>query len=251
MKTTDANRRNNKTVTIWIVILGVFAVIIALLITAILPTKAKLTTDMAQGFFSPIIAFELARTPMDLAFLTGADDSLIALRDSMRAGLRWDMLFPFLYGGFILLLLIKALRTEGDKTEFTTKAGVLFAFAIPFADLAENWAMLRILDALDAQEELTGRLLANLELTTWIKWLLIGMAFGMLMVHFYTQTKNNVSNQMMPAIMAAFCFFSTLAAFFTLSPVLGEVMALSVVICIAYFLIKNSRELLLHIKNSP
>lgn len=240
--------KNNKRITAAIVMLGVLTVVVALVITFIMPTKTSLTHNMAQGFFTPVIAFELARTPMDLAFITGADAATTELRNAFRTGLQWDMLFPFLYGGFILLLLIKALRSEGEHTETTTKLGVLFAFTIPFTDLLENWAMLRILNVLDAQGTFTGRILANLELTTWLKWLFIGLAFGMLMIHFYTQTKNKVSNQTMPAVMAGFCFVSTLAAFTTLSPLMGEIMGLSVVICIAYFLIKNSRELLLHIK---
>lgn len=232
----------------YIVILGALAAAVGICITLLLPAKASI----AEGFFTPIIAFELARSPDDLTFLMGSSESASMMRQQFYDGITWDMLFPFLYGGFIFLLLVKALRIEADSQQWTTKLGVVSAATIPFFDVAENAAMLQILNALSAQGAIMPRFLQHLQLTTWLKWLAIGIAFGMLMLHFYTQARTQKTTKHIASMLVSgLCFCVTLAAFFTLHPLLGELMALSVVLCIAFFLVTNSRELIGNIKRMP
>ena len=51
------------------------------------------------GFRTPVIALELARTPADLAFVTGP--AAAGHRAQLWAGQRVDVLFPFAYAGLL------------------------------------------------------------------------------------------------------------------------------------------------------
>lgn len=230
-------------VTKCIVLFGVLAAVIAVVMTFILPMQTQLGTPMRQGFLTPIIAFELAQFSQDLAFITGNEASTSVLIAKFYHGLKWDMLFPFLYGSFILLLLIKALRLEKNKA-ITTKIGALFALIIPVTDIAENMAMLNILDAMSNEESITDSLLMCLHITTWLKWFCIAFSFGFLMLHFYRNKQLVQRKKWLPIAVCGLNFFSTLGAFLYKNPILAELMGFSVVLCIAYFLVTNSRELI-------
>ncbi len=153
---------------------GVAAIATILLSVAllfVLPSSA----DLANGWKTPIIAFELARTEVDLAFLAGGQGA--ALRDAMDAGNRIDFFFPFAYGGLLALLLLRhALRGCGAAW-----LGLMAALVTIPADVTENIVLLRITDALGAATS-TTELLGLLTLATWAKWGAIGVAMGALFV---------------------------------------------------------------------
>lgn len=229
--------------------MGVLATIVAVIIALLLPT----TAPMADGYITPVIAFELAQTTEELQFLSGGSNAAIMRRGQFYDGLAWDMLFPWLYGGFIFLLLVKALRAEGSQQRKSTKMGVVAAMLIPLCDMAENMSMIRIIDAFNTPQLITHGMLSDelvtgLQITTWAKWLMIGGAMTMLMVHFVRHRYDDMKKPRMAIAVSGFCGVSTLAAFVSRSPILGEIMGLSVVLCIAYFLVSNSRELLHYVR---
>lgn len=244
MTTSNQTMKPPITYTKWILVFGMATLAVALAAMLVLPAKAEL----AEGFFTPVVAFELARSPADLAFLTGADEQAQLMRTKMRQGLWVDALFPFCYAGFILLLLLQALRCfpiknlpKNKEILMLTKVGVLLAVLLPFLDFAENYQMLHILNHLDKHTAPPDMLMQNLHFATWIKWLAIGLCFGLLAVHYaYAQVDYFSKRQHLLAILCAGgCFVITLLAFYSLSAVLGEMMGLSVVVALVYFFVAN------------
>ena len=55
---------------------GLLALILAVVMLATFPAKAKLSA----GFFTPLVALEFAKTPEDVVFLTGKDSQAIEMR---------------------------------------------------------------------------------------------------------------------------------------------------------------------------
>lgn len=133
--------------------------------------------NLSEGFRTPIIAFEFARSPGDVAFLTGGDAAAAANRAKMRAGHRWDTVFPFAYAGFIACLLLH-LAARGHRWLW---------FAVPVAlliiplDLRENAVLVAITDALE-QGDPVERLLTELHIATWLKWGALGLSLAALAI---------------------------------------------------------------------
>ena len=84
-------------------IIGLFVIVLSIVIVSISPSSE----DLADGFQTPIIAFEFAQTPEDLAFLSGFGAVEIKNRQLMDTLHMWDMAYPFAYGGFLILLLLQ------------------------------------------------------------------------------------------------------------------------------------------------
>jgi hypothetical protein len=163
------NSNNNSKIELTTLIFGLFTLVVAGVMLFHFPLKA----DLADGFTTPIIAFEFATTAADLDFLTGSADSAVSNRAMMDAGHQWDMLFPFAYGGFIALLIFKLIATDHKWLwPFLLMAGLI----IPF-DINENLTLLAITDAL-AQGDDTGELLAALHIATRLKLGAIALTVG-------------------------------------------------------------------------
>ena len=84
-------------------VFGVATIVLGIIMLFVFPSSAELT----EGFRTPIIAFEFARSDADLAFLSGSGEPAKSNRTMMNAGHRWDMIFPFAYAGFVALLLLQ------------------------------------------------------------------------------------------------------------------------------------------------
>jgi len=150
-------------------VLGIAIIVIGLIMMLTFPVKANLP----EGFITPIIAFEFAKTEQDLSYLSGASETQRLNREKMNAGLKWDMAFPFVYGGFLLLLLIQQV-ISGRRIAWL---GIPFAaLIIPF-DINENLRLLDIISALN-RAETTSDILPVLHTATWLKWGAIGLAIG-------------------------------------------------------------------------
>jgi len=67
-----------------------------LAIMLISPSKA----DISEGFLTPYVAFEFAKTESDLHFLSGDGPSAIANREKLQSALHWDMVFPVAFFHF-------------------------------------------------------------------------------------------------------------------------------------------------------
>jgi len=150
---------------------GLATIVLAIIMLFTFPMSAELT----EGFRTPIIAFEFAKTEADLSFLSGSSELNRLNRESMDAGHQWDMFFPFAYAGFIALMLLKLAR-GGQGFAWL---GVLFALLIIPFDLNENQTLLQITAALEHSSSVEI-LLQELHTATWLKWGAIGISVAVL-----------------------------------------------------------------------
>ena len=187
-------------------------VAIAIVMMFIFPSKA----DLPEGFSTPIIAFEFAQSEADITYLTDTAKNAEENRHKMFTGLKWDMAFPFAYGGFIFLLILQiALAQRTNKLPW---AGLLPALLIAPFDLLENVQMLAILKAIESAA-LSAELFSNLFLATWLKWGAIGVAMGILAIAFWQiERRKSALVAAIPALATAICFFTST------NPVAAEIM---------------------------
>ncbi|MEM6930045.1 MAG: hypothetical protein AAF602_24110 [Myxococcota bacterium] len=204
----------------WVRVLLVSATAaLAVTLAVLMPAEAAL----AEGWHTPILAFELARTPADLTFLAGPDAE--PLRDAMDLGHRVDMVFPVAYG----LLLASAFAWRGFG-----RVGVMAALlAIP-ADWAENLVLIRITEELrNGGDGAAG--LALLPYATWAKWGLLAVAGGLLGVI-------NRSRAPILAGMGGLYALTATAAWATGAPRLGEAMGATVALLYIAVMIHSLRD---------
>jgi hypothetical protein len=157
-------------------LLGSTTLLLGVVMLFIFPSTAQLT----EGFRTPIIAFEFAKTDADLAFLSGSDEIARENRQKMDNGHRWDTVFPFAYAGFIALLLLH-LAARGHRWLWVA---IPIALLIIPLDLRENAVLVSITHALNSGGSVTA-LLQELHTATWLKWGALGvslaaLAFGLL-----------------------------------------------------------------------
>jgi hypothetical protein len=150
---------------------GIATVLLGVIMLFVFPSEATL----AEGFRTPIIAFEFAESEADLAFLSGTDASSRANRAMMDAGHRWDMVFPFAYAGFIALLLLH-LAARGHR--WLWLAIPVAVLIIPL-DIRENLVLTAITRALENGETIE-HLLRDLHNATWLKWGAMGASLAAL-----------------------------------------------------------------------
>jgi hypothetical protein len=144
--------------------------------TVLFGTPPEPVVPMAEGFKTPMLALEFARGFEDLVFLQG--DGAQALREHLQNTQELDRFFPIAYAGMAAVFFL-ACATSGRAIAWL---GVIVAIATIPADWAENvWVDALILAANpDFAGEAPG--LAGLQLTTWIKWGLIGAYAALLAV---------------------------------------------------------------------
>jgi hypothetical protein len=203
--------------------LGTLVLAIALLLS--FPTDAPKTTPLPQGFWTPILALEFAKTEVDLAFLTGNGHGNPAesMRAEMKRGQKIDMVFPFAYAGLLALYLLRFARA-GVKSAWI---GLVIALAIIPADLGENLVIFDILSALDNQQTLSA-LLPALHSATWLKWWSICFAAGFVAFGAFRRQMWGIA--VLGAVTAGTL---ALTAMTSTHPLVAEVMGL----CTAIFLI--------------
>lgn len=205
---------------------GVAVIILSLIILSILPASAEL----AEGFFTPIIAFEFAQFESDLGFLSGDDQDSVANRQKMDEAHQWDMIFPVAYGFFLAFILLGQV-SDGYQIAWL---GVPFALlAIPF-DILENLALIDITTALN-QNLFSTELLNSLYLRTWLKWGSIALAIFTIAI-VAIQKKEYLSGAVgiAVALLAGIGFLSGSV------PIFVELMSLSVSIFFILFIVKTS-----------
>lgn len=143
---------------------GAGMLLVGAALAVILP---RTVPKLPEGFWTPIIAFEFARAPADVAGLfTRADGSLDpVLLDAMDLGNAVDYAFLLLYGGFLATTASLVAKEAGNKYRV---AGAL-AIVAAGSDAFENGQLLAISRALrDGADYKTQ--LALLAQSTWTKW---------------------------------------------------------------------------------
>ncbi len=118
-----------------------------------------------SGWWTPIMALELARSPDDLSFLAGPDAAVH--REGLRILHIIDMVFAIAYGA---LLVAAGRLTEARSTGSAAGLAIL-------ADWLENAVIFAILGRLDSEAPVTS-LLPILAVATWTKWnaIAVGLA---------------------------------------------------------------------------
>lgn len=132
------------------------------------------SAPMADGFSSPILALELARTSQDLAFLQGPDAA--GLRAYLVGVQALDWYFPPAYAGMAAAFFLAASLERGPMPWKPVLAWIGLALAVVTipADYLENRVINQILADLGRGEDPSGRLGA-LQVATWLKWSAIGL----------------------------------------------------------------------------
>lgn len=156
-------------------LLGAATMALGVIMLFVFPSQAELS----EGFRTPIIAFEFAKSPADVEFLSGSDAIAVENREMMDEGHRWDAVFPFAYAGFIACLLLH-LASRGYRWLWLA---VPVALLIIPLDLRENAVLLAITDALEKGDPVE-HLLAELHTATWLKWGALGVSLGALAIGF-------------------------------------------------------------------
>jgi len=203
---------------------GLSTIGIGLLLLFTFPGKA----DLPEGFRTPIIAFEFAKTEADLSFLAGNGQAAKMNREKMDAGHRWDMVFPFAYGGFLSLLLLQLIAC-GHRLAWI---GIPFSLlVIPF-DINENFTLMKITEALHNSSPV-GESLAELHTATWLKWGAIGITSAVLSVGFLA------NREYWSAAVSAIAALSIAVLWASESkPIIAEVMSAVIFLFFLYFAIK-------------
>jgi len=156
-------------------VFGMATILLAIIMVFTFPASA----DLSEGFRTPILAFEFAKTEADLSFLSGNGELNKLNREKMDAGHFWDMGFPFAYSGFIALMLLQITKS-GHRFVWL---GVLFAVSIIPFDINENLILLELTKALGNSAPIEA-LLLELHIATWLKWGALGASIAVLAVGF-------------------------------------------------------------------
>jgi len=205
---------------------GLATIFLGAILLGIFPS----TAELAEGFRTPVIAFEFAKTESELSFLSGQSEISRLNREQMDAGhSTWDMVFPFAYSGFIAFLLLR-IKKQGRSFIWL---GVAFAvFIIPF-DINENLTLLQITSALAGSSSIET-LLLQLHLATWLKWGAIGASIAVL-AGGYVMNKNYLSATVaaLAAIGIATCWA------FNSEPILAELMSTFTFLFFVFFTIET------------
>lgn len=209
-------------------IFGMATLILGTVLLFTFPMSANLTS----GFQTPIIAFEFAKTEADLAFLSGNTEISRLNRTQMDAGHAWDMLFPFAYGGFIGLMLLR--NTNGGRR--FVWSSVLIAGSIVLFDINENLTLLQITDVLETSGSAEA-LLPALHLATWLKWGAIGVSITAIACAFAATKKYySATLSMITALSVAVCWASDS------KPEIAETMSMIIFLYFVAFTLRMGHE---------
>ncbi|MDX1415019.1 MAG: hypothetical protein R3293_12560 [Candidatus Promineifilaceae bacterium] len=198
-------------------LIGIGVILISLVLMVTGPQE---TGPLAEGFFTPVIAFEFAANIQDvnLIFRNESNQLIESAVSAMTFGVRLDFLFMLLYGAFLVTFAITCALLAGDRLFY---AAALAAVLAPIFDLLENLQLLSIMQQLGNGIFLSQ--LRNLHLFTWLKWGALILVF-LLLIPFF-QKAGSLGRFL--AMFAALPFVTGVLAY--LSPGLpSEIFALAV-----------------------
>lgn len=166
---------------------GFAVLVLFVLLLTMFPTEGA---DVAEGYGTPVIAFEMARSMEDLDAVFGSpDDPQRARRlEAMDLGNRWDYAFMVAYGGFILAFFLALAQDTQRRVWWLFAAlGVLAALA----DAVENGLLLQLTAQLAAGPSVSGQpvedLLSRLPYPVWCKFFSLMLAGWGLGAYLFTR----------------------------------------------------------------
>ncbi len=164
-------------------LVGLLVIATSLVLLVILPSKGP---SMAQGFVTPVIAFEFAQSTQDILGIFGETDSpeRQARVRAMDLGNQLDYLYMVLYAGFLALFSLKCTSLTGKRI-FQIPAGLAMVALV--ADALENIQLFGITARLETLD-FAPQLLA-LHWMTWAKWGSLALAFALLAPYFFKGEK--------------------------------------------------------------
>lgn len=197
--------------------IGLTVIVVSLILMNINPKEAP---AMPEGFKTPILAFEFAKTNQEVIDLFGTDAETRA--DLVRAfdlGNKVDFVYMVLYAAFLFCFARTAVTKSGHKLFY---AGSLLAGIILLGDLLENVQLLGITAVIDSGN--FDPQLALLPIFTWVKWGGLALYFLLLSPYFFT------TDALFPRIIgiASILAFALGGSAFLSRSVLNEYYALSV-----------------------
>lgn len=159
-------------------IIGIGVIIISLVLMLTGPQE---TGPMADGFFTPIIAFEFASDVHDVNLIFYSDDSQLieTAISSITFGTRLDFLFMVLYGAFLLAFSLTCASLTGNRLFYLP---AFLAILTALFDLLENLQLLSIMQQLGSGNFTTQ--IDYLHLFTWLKWGTLSAIFLLLIPFF-------------------------------------------------------------------
>ncbi|MEO0367473.1 MAG: hypothetical protein AAF197_01670 [Pseudomonadota bacterium] len=206
--------------TLFTIYAGLSTVILSLVLMVVLPSEA----DLAEGFVTPILAFEFATKTSDLAFLSAGTEQALSDIERMHLGLLWDMAFPIAYSAFLALFA----KSMSEGLSVPARYFWIGFILIVLFDYAENFIMFRLLNEA-ANASITLDNLAKLHIATWLKWMAIATAIlGISITSIVTKRRS------LSMLLGLIVFTVSLTCLLlSTPPVLAELMALLIAI---YFL---------------
>lgn len=195
--------------------LGFITVSFALALTAIFPREME---ALPTGMRTPIIAFELARSPSEIEEMFGRRNDYSYVRQ-MDNGNHADYGFLVVYGLFFLFFSRALLESGGHSARF----GRAIALIPSVMDAIENMQLLAITRKIAAYDTDYASELSSLALFTWAKWFGIAVIFASWVPALWSRGKLG----RVTALTAVLTALSTIVAFFVRG-VAAELMALGV-----------------------
>ena len=164
-------------------VIGVALIAISVIITLIGPGRSD---KLADGFFSPVIAFEFATKAEDVSQIFDDADSpaLEKMVLRMTNSTRLDFLFLILYGAFLFTFSVKCTLLTGNQLYYLA---ALLSIVAPIFDVLENLELLSIMTLLKGGDFISQ--LRYLHFYTWIKWGALALIFLLLTPFFRSAGK--------------------------------------------------------------
>lgn len=161
-------------------IIGILVIVCSLMLMKIFPSQAP---QMPDGFMTPILAFEFAKTSQEVEKLFGNPSSeyRAAMIEAMNLGNRLDYFYMILYSLFLFTFSVTCARIRKTPRYYL---GALLSILVLLGDAMENLQLLRITAKL--AEGGFERELQLLNYFTWLKWGGLTLVFLILSPFFLT-----------------------------------------------------------------
>ena len=159
-------------------VIGIALIVIGVMITVIGPGRSN---ELADGFFSPVIAFEFATEAEDIIQVFGEENSPAReeIVRTMTNSTRLDFLFLILYGAFLFTFSITCASLTGNRVNYLP---ALLSIVAPIFDVLENLQLLSIMRQLG--DGVFVFELHYLSFYTWMKWGALALIFLLLIPFF-------------------------------------------------------------------
>lgn len=211
--------------------LGLAVIAMSVLLLFVFPSK---TPSLPDGFFTPIIAFEFARTHADIMGMFGGTDLTVRkeMVSAMDLGNKLDYIYMCLYSIFLILFCLRCAKVS--KNDFFY-SGICLSLMVLAGDAMENVQLLCITSHLES-----GDFTAQLHLLhvfTWVKWGGLAVIFLLLSPWFlkgdkFSKITGITGIASFILAIAAFMHRSMINEFFSLS--VAVMFVLMIIFCFTF-----------------